>query len=107
MAQKQSAASPSINFIGAFLGLLLETAKVEDLYLVHIPGIANKVADFLSRPSKWKDKPKPPELGEVQISECELRKEGYYPFPTPGRRPDLWGASEGDNGPGPWLSLFK
>ena len=107
MAQKQSASSPSINFLGAILGILLEKAKIEDLYLVHIPGVANKVADYLSRPSKWKGSPRPPELGEVQISECESRGDGFYALPAPGRRPELWGASEGEDGPGAWFSLFK
>ena len=50
MAQRQSAASPAINFLGAIPGILLEKAKVEDLRLVHIPGAGNTVADFLSRP---------------------------------------------------------
>lgn len=54
MAQMQSAASPAINFLGATLGILLEKAKVEEMKLVHIPGAANKTADYLSRPSKWK-----------------------------------------------------
>ena len=107
MAQRQSAASPSINFLGAILGILLETAKVEDLHLVHIPGVANKVADYLSRPSKWKGTSRPPELGDVQISECESRGEGYYALPAPGRRPELWGATDGEDGLGPWFSLFK
>eukprot|EP00435_Cladocopium_sp_Y103_P068805 s699_g32.t1 len=97
MAQRFSAASPAINFLGAVLGILLETAKVEDIRLVHIP----------SRPSKWKGSSRPPELGDVQISECEPRADGYYPLPPPGKRPDLWGISEGDEGHGPWFSLFK
>eukprot|EP00435_Cladocopium_sp_Y103_P029227 s2680_g7.t1 len=107
MAQKQSAASPAINFLGAILGILLESAKIEDIQLVHIPGVANKVADYLSRPSKQRNGPRPPELGEVQISECEPRGDGYYSLPPPGRRPELWGASEGEDGQGPWLSFFK
>ena len=107
MAQKQSAASPSLNFLGAILGILLEKAKVEDMRLVHIPGVANKAADYLSRPSKWKGTPRPTELGDVKITEAGPRSEGFYQLAPPGRKPDLWGASDGEEGLGPWHSLFK
>ena len=80
---------------------------MEDLRLVHLPGVANKAADYLSRPSKWKDSPRPPELGEVKVTEVGERGADFYPLAPPGRRPDLWGASEGSEGPGPWLSLFR
>ena len=107
MAQKQSAASPAINFLGATLGILLEKAKVEEMKLVHIPGAANKTADYLSRPSKWKGTPRPPELGDVKVTEVGPRGQDFYQLAPPGRKPDLWGASEGEEGLGPWYSLFK
>lgn len=107
MAQKQSAASPSLNFLGATLGILLEKAKVEEMRPVHIPGVANKAADYLSRPSKWKGTPRPAELGDVKITEVGPRSQGFYQLAPPGRKPDLWGASEGEEGLGPWHSLFK
>jgi len=107
MAQKQSAASPAINFLGATLGILLEKAKVEEMKLVHIPGAANKTADYLSRPSKWKGTPRPPELGDVKVTEVGPRGPDFYQLAPPGRKPDLWGASEGEEGLGPWYSLFK
>ena len=51
--QKKSGASAAQNFCGAVLGVLLERYRVEDAKLQHIPGVANKVADYLSRPSMW------------------------------------------------------
>lgn len=62
---KKSGASPAQNFCGAVLGVLLERYRVEDAKLQHIPGVANKVADYLSRPSTWKDSPRPPEIKEA------------------------------------------
>eukprot|EP00435_Cladocopium_sp_Y103_P001861 s2500_g1.t1 len=106
MAQRQSAASPALNFIGACLGIALELFKVEDIRLSHLPGVANKVADFLSRPSKWAGQAKPAELGDVKVSETAPRTEGFYPLDSPGRKPDLWGATGPDQGRGPWHTLF-
>ena len=89
------------------MGILLEKAKVEEMKLVHIPGAANKTADYLSRPSKWKGTPRPPELGDVKVTEVGPRGPDFYQLAPPGRKPDLWGASEGEEGLGPWYSLFK
>ena len=89
------------------MSILLEEAKVEELHPVHVPGVENKAADWLSRPAKRKSCPRPPELGEVQVSEVRPRGEGFYPLPTPGRQPELWGASSGEADTGPWMSLFK
>eukprot|EP00435_Cladocopium_sp_Y103_P075331 s22_g56.t1 len=101
MIQKRSAASPALNFLGAIMGIWMELFRVEDVQLQHIPGIANKVADWLSRPSKWKSSEKPAELGDVAISNCAERGEGFYPLPPPGRKPELWGASTGEADKGP------
>ena len=102
--QKKSGASAAQNFCGAVLGVLLERYRVEDAKLQHIPGVANKVADYLSRPSMWGKSTRPPEVGEGTISASVVRDDDFYPLPTPGRRPDLWGKSEDTDPTGPWMS---
>ena len=47
-----------------------------------------------------------PQLGEVKISEVGARGEDFYQLAPPGRKPELWGATEGEEGLGPWFSLF-
>eukprot|EP00435_Cladocopium_sp_Y103_P009859 s2919_g2.t1 len=42
MIQKRSAASPTLNFLGAVMGIWMEQYRVEDIRLLHIPGVANK-----------------------------------------------------------------
>eukprot|EP00435_Cladocopium_sp_Y103_P069897 s29_g34.t1 len=106
MTQKRSAATPTLNFLGAVMGIWMEAYRVEDVKLLHIPGVANKVADWLSRPSKWKSTEKPAELGDVTISGCVDRSGEFYPPPPPGRKPELWGASTGEADTGPWHTLF-
>lgn len=101
---KKSGASAALNFCGAVLGVLLERFRVEDARLQHIPGAANSVADYLSRPSKWEKSPRPPEIKEGNISVSAVRGDDFYPLPTPGRRPELWGKSEGNDPTGPWMA---
>lgn len=103
-ASKKSGASAAQNFCGAVLGVLLEKFRVDDAQLQHIPGAANTVADYLSRPSSWEKSPRPPEIKPGAISVSEVRGDDFYPLPTPGRRPDLWGKSAEDDRSGPWSS---
>lgn len=102
MAQKQSAASAGLNFLGAVLGIMLERFKVEEVKLLHIPGAANTTADYLSRPSIWKDKEKPEALRSVKVEAGRVRNAEFYPLPTPGRAPDLWLASVSEDGQSAW-----
>ena len=88
-SQKKSGASAAQNFCGAVLGVLLERYRVEDVKLQHIPGVANKVADYLSRPSTWGKSTRPPEIGEGTILASVVRDDDFYPLLTAGRRPDL------------------
>lgn len=60
MTQRQPGASAPFNFLKPVMGLLLESYRVEEAHLQHVPGAANTVADWLSRPSTWKTYPKRP-----------------------------------------------
>ena len=85
----------------------MEKYKVEDARLQHIPGVAIKVADYLSRPSEWSMSPRPPEIKEGAISASAARGDDFYPLPTPGRCPDLWGKTADSDLAGPWMSWLN
>eukprot|EP00439_Symbiodinium_sp_Y106_P080976 s652_g19.t2 len=50
MAEKLTGKSPAFNRLGAEMAYRLEEMGLQSLRAVHIPGAANKVADYLSRP---------------------------------------------------------
>ncbi|CAE7036982.1 unnamed protein product [Symbiodinium sp. CCMP2592] len=50
MAEKLSGKSPALNRLGAEMAYRLEEMGLQSLRAVHVPGAANKVADYLSRP---------------------------------------------------------
>ena len=85
------ASSPKLNFIGAELSLALEDFGIEEVRPVHIPGKANEEADFLSRPSQWKNTMMPEALTAVDISPDPGPVRGFYRLPTPKEAPSLWG----------------
>ena len=89
-ARRQSARSSVLNFLGACLGILFERHNIDETRLKHIPGVANKEADYLSRPSLWPTTPKPSSLEGRDFSSSRPRTGDFYPLPTPGRRPELW-----------------
>ena len=96
LSQKLSASSAALNFIAAEMSLLLEELAIEKVTPVHIPGVANKAADFLSRPSQWDKVRLPKELEGVEIATPAGRNEFFYKLPSPAAAPDLWGvAAEG------------
>ena len=99
---KKSAGSPTLNFLGATLSIFLERFRIEQIMLQHVPGVANKVADYLSRPSSWSTESLPSELHGIEISTGPSRHSGFYPLPTPGEAPDLWGAASMEEGTSPW-----
>ena len=108
VARKLSAASPALNCLGATLALLLEKYGVEDVLLQHVPGVANGLADYLSRPSCWATTPRPAGLEGKEFSLARPRVGDFYPLPVPGRKPELWGSTNLDDEPGAWLSwLWK
>lgn len=94
MSEKLAASSPGLNFLGAELGVVMEELLVEQFKTCHVPGPANTVADYLSRPSKWLAHSRPALLGDVSVTFPEGRKEDFYALPSPRRCPNLWGQSE-------------
>ena len=90
MAQKLSGKAPALNYVGAELGILMESAGIEEIRCRHIPGSANINADYLSRHSKWLTHPKPKELVDFPLTKVEKR---YSRLPTPFDEPELWGSS--------------
>ena len=94
--QKKSAGSTALNFLGATLSIFLERFRVEHVHLQHVPGVANKVADYLSRPASWATQSLPEELHGIKIATGVPRSKDFYPLPTPGDAPDLWGASRSE-----------
>ena len=94
LSQKLSSSTPSLNFLGAELALALEQTGVERLDPLHIPGSANKEADYLSRPGKWQDSEKPYNLKDVKVKQAGPRLANFYHLPTLAVDPSMWGASE-------------
>ena len=101
---KASNSSPILNFLGAEIAIQCEAIGIEGLRTVHIPGVANSVADFLSRQETWESVDKPPDLANVPISkEDKARGPDFYVLPSPSASPDLWGSSAVANSV--WASL--
>ena len=90
-SQKLSNPSHQLNFIGAEIAIQREAIGIEGLKATHIPGVANEVADYLSREEKWKTCDKPKDLSNVPIQRDEgTRGAGFYHLPTPRSAPGLW-----------------
>eukprot|EP00435_Cladocopium_sp_Y103_P009539 s1894_g2.t1 len=104
--QKLSNPSTALNFIGAEIAVQAESAGIEGLTATHIPGVANTVADYLSRPDKWEwdSAELPRELQGVPIQKDAVeRGPEFYHLPTPATAPDLWLSSAAANDV--WASL--
>ena len=93
LSRRLSASTPGLNFLGAEIGIVLEELQVEKLRGVHIPGVANDMADWLSRPEKSLS-PRPPALKDVKILSTERRSVDFYVLPSPRSSPSLWGQTE-------------
>ena len=92
--KKLSSSSPGLNFLGAELGIELERLQVEKLRGVHVPGAANDVADWLSRPSKWRSNSRPSSLRDIKVLTPKGRGSDFYHLPSPQSSPTLWGQAE-------------
>ncbi|CAJ1436241.1 unnamed protein product [Effrenium voratum] len=90
LSQRLAHSSPSLNFLGAELALTLEKLAIDRIVPCHIPGVANEAADFLSRPSKWKERSMPEHLHGVKVIPVAGRDESYFTLPPPGISKELW-----------------
>ena len=92
VSKKLSSSTPTLNWVGAELGLVLEAFNMEELTIHHLAGKLNVAADHLSRPDK---EGAPPGLGEIQI---RVMNEAWMldsRLPPPGVHSDLWGKAPG------------
>eukprot|EP00438_Fugacium_kawagutii_P032790 Skav211927 [mRNA] locus=scaffold1086:171492:172376:+ [translate_table: standard] len=90
MATKLSSPSPTVNWVGAELGLRLEHLGVPRLIGHHLPGILNTCADWLSRPHGRAAEP-PAELNGLKIVHFSDSKRRSSLLPPPGVDATLWG----------------
>ena len=103
LSQKLSGKGHALNYVGAELAVVLEQLAIDDIKTIHIPGVANKATDWLSRPSAWDTKEIPDELLGVKVEHLGERKADWYKLPTPAAAPEMWGSSVHQHGP--WESL--
>ena len=88
--QRLASSDPALNFLGAELPIAVEAAGLEKLQAKHIPGTANVNADYLSRPSKWGNTPRPAEIKDLPLTTPPGRAASFYRLPTPRDEPELW-----------------
>ena len=79
---KEASSSPALNSLAAEISLLLESYKIGQVTLQHIPGKLNKLADFLSRPKCRGDWPT--ELAEVKTAKPKRLGQDDFRLGTPG-----------------------
>ena len=94
LTQKFSNSGPALNFLGAELAVICEALGLADLRPVHLPGAANKEADFLSRPDTWAQVTLPAALEGIQIETPAERTTSWYRLPTPGPDTTEWQESD-------------
>jgi hypothetical protein len=98
-SQKLASSNPTLNFMGAEMAIQCEKIGIEGLKCSHIPGAANTVADFLSRPDRMAKEEVPSELKGVPVHKEEApRGENFYYLPPPQLAPELWTSSVAANG---------
>eukprot|EP00913_Durusdinium_trenchii_P011626 g10919.t1 len=94
MTQKFSNSGSALNFLGAELAVACEGLGLSDIMPVHLPGIANKEADFLSRPDTWATTTLPAALEGITIETPEQRTVGWYTMHPPGPDSTEWPDSD-------------
>jgi len=96
VTDKLAGSSPSTNFLAAELALKLECAGIQEVSTLHIPGVLNEVADWLSRkaePGRPVSSPPAPLKGAKQRPPPSREKLFILPLPT-GERRSLWQGHE-------------
>ena len=94
LTQRLGASTPALNHLGGEIGLVMEELCLEKVRPVHVPGPANGLADYLSRPEKMRKQSLPADLKEVKVISVEARSDSYFLLPLPKDNPTLWGCSE-------------
>lgn len=72
-SQRMASSNPSLNFIGAELAITAEQIGIEGFKCTHIPGVANGIADYLSRPDRVAKEKAPEELEGARSFTTSLR----------------------------------
>ena len=97
-SKRLSSSTSTLNFLGAEIALTCEEIGIETLRTSHIPGSANKAADWLSRPDKIAKEKVPEELRDVPVhSDAMVRGPEFYHLAPPQLAPDLWKPSSAAN----------
>ena len=94
LSQKLRGSGGAMNFLGCELSILMEDLQIDEIFTTHIPGVANKLCDWLSRPSKWEHESLPSELTELPLDSIGGRPCEWYLMPTPFHRPEMWGVED-------------
>ena len=95
LTQKFSNSNASLNFLGAELAVVCEALGLSDLLPTHLPGVANKEADFLSRPNTWATTTLPVALEGISIETPQERSAAWYRLNPPGPDTADWQDGEG------------
>ena len=90
MTQKFSNSGSALNFLGAELAVACEALGLAELKPVHLPGTANKEADFLSRPDTWSSTTLPAALEGITIETPVERTVEWYSLHPPGPDSAEW-----------------
>jgi len=92
---------PALNFLAAEISLRLERYDFLEIRGAHIPGSINKITDYASRLAAPEENraPRPAALEGVHLT--LRRKEVIFVLPGPGRRPELWGRTQEQEGESP------
>ena len=103
LAQRHAGKGSGLNFLGGELSVTLEELAIDQVLTTHIPGVANKSADWLSRPSTWEKVEMPDELIGIEIKASAPRPKEWYTLDPPACEPSLWGTNVHQNGA--WESI--
>ena len=90
MTQKFSNSGSALNYLGAELAVACEALGLAELKPVHLPGTANKEADFLSRPDTWSSTTLPAALEGITIETPVERTVEWYSLHPPGPDSAEW-----------------
>ena len=103
LAEKHAGKGGGLNFLGGELSVTMEALAIDSVLTTHIPGVANKAADWLSRPTTWEHSEMPDELLGIKVAITSPRPKEWYYLEPPGVAPHLWGSKVHPHGA--WESI--